>query len=327
MHSLGDKSASSSIKLEPMEINTYKLLLLPDGRRVATTKQHKTPTTHERPPEYAQRLARIKSVCESNHPIARKLRTQSLEVSRNIIVDDEYKILYCAVGKIACTNWRRVFLSLYDPARFPDPRNITIKSAHTVKLRQLSDYKWDEQVHRLDTYYKFMFARHPFERLASAYRSKFTYDLPYNRQYHRHYGTRIIEYYRPDASPQSLAEGKDVRFDEFLKFLADPESDSVDQNRHWSHVYHACNPCQITYDLVGKMETLERDAAQVIREAGVPSLISFPTREDAKYQNKMASEIVGELMAGVAPSLVQQIYRVYELDFSMFGYEWPIRGT
>ena len=38
--------------------------------------------------------------------------------------------------------------------------------------RYLSEWPPEKQVEMIKTYYKFMFARHPFERLLSAYRDK-----------------------------------------------------------------------------------------------------------------------------------------------------------
>lgn len=53
-----------------------------------------------------------------------------------------------------------------------------IRSPHGKKgehgYRYLSEWPPNEQVEMIKTYYKFMFARHPFERLLSAYRDKVT---------------------------------------------------------------------------------------------------------------------------------------------------------
>lgn len=266
----------------------------------------------------------MKNVCATNDPVVVHLRNEPLGISRGIIVDDQYRILYCAVGKVACTNWRRVFLTLSQAQRFPDAKNISATHAHTVKLRQLSDYPWEEQVYRLNTYYKFMFARNPIERLASAYRSKFSYNFPYNRHYHQKYGRLIISRYRQNPSQQSLHEGKDVKFSEFLQFIADPELEAIDKNRHWSHLYTACNPCQVQYDLIGKMETLEQDANHVLRDNHVETLVKFPTREAVNYNNEKTANIISELLSGVPPQLLQRIYQLYKVDFDMFGYKWPI---
>ena len=54
-----------------------------------------------------------------------------------------------------------------------------IRSPHGKKgeqgYRYLSEWPPEEQIKMLKTYYKFMFARHPFERLLSAYRDKVIY--------------------------------------------------------------------------------------------------------------------------------------------------------
>ena len=56
-----------------------------------------------------------------------------------------------------------------------------IKSPHGKKgdggYKYLSEWPPEEQIQMIKTYYKFMFVRHPLERLLSAYRDKVREEL------------------------------------------------------------------------------------------------------------------------------------------------------
>lgn len=92
----------------------------------------------------------------------------------NFIVDDRRRYVYCKVGQVAYSSWKRTLLNLADGVA--DARQLSFDDARGdytgTFLRLLSSYAPDEIDHRLKTYFKFMFVRHPFERLVSAYRNR-----------------------------------------------------------------------------------------------------------------------------------------------------------
>jgi Sulfotransferase family len=96
-------------------------------------------------------------------------------------VDDERKYIYCKVEKVACTTWKRTLLDLTGEVNNAVKLDFyKVHSRFTTRyIRKLSSYKQSEIEHRLKTYFKFMFTRHPFERLVSAYRSKIKRDEAY----------------------------------------------------------------------------------------------------------------------------------------------------
>ena len=114
-----------------------------------------------------------------------------------------------------------------------DPLEISAKDTHRLyRFHQLSQYNVEEIKHRLDNYMKFMFVRHPLERLLSAYRNK-SYDnkpserflnVSANEYFRLHYGTTITKEYRANPSNESLLRGHDVTFLEFFSYLIDPKT-------------------------------------------------------------------------------------------------------
>ena len=64
---------------------------------------------------------------------------------------------------------------------------------------------------------KFVWVRHPFERILSAYRNKLEH--PFTDEFQLRYGRKIIQKFRPLASKESLQSGADVSVTEFIKYL------------------------------------------------------------------------------------------------------------
>ena len=131
------------------------------------------------------------------------------DVLHHIVVDDKNHLLYCYVPKVACTTWKRLLMITTGLSDVQDYEQINGLDAHR-RLRRLSNYSSDEVNHRLKTYMKFMFARHPFERLLSGYNNKFK--GIHSEWWQLRYGTEIIKRYRSNPSEESLARGNDATF-------------------------------------------------------------------------------------------------------------------
>ena len=236
---------------------------------------------------------------------------------RNIIVSDEHRLLYCYVPKVACSNWKRVLLVLNGDAT--DPWKVNTADVHNRTLglfRYLNEYTPDEIVHRLYTYTKFLFVRHPFERLISAYRNKFidSYNLTFFKGL---YGRYIIKHYRKNPDALSLRTGEGVSFTEFVKFILNSPAETAD--RHWRRYDALCHPCLIYYDYIGKFENLVSDSSNLLKLLQVDDKVQFPYNKTSSYSvptTVLAKEIFKELPS----DLKMKLYNFYRDDFKMFGY-------
>lgn len=265
----------------------------------------------------ARRQRRIKDVCdflwlESNRTA---LHPSSLD---HIIVDDQHRLLYCYVPKVACTNWKRVLMTLNGNGG-QHPLDIPANDSHGQHVfRTLDLYTPAEIQHRIEHYLKFVFVRHPFERLVSAFRNKFQQN--YSVYFQNRFGRLIIQRYRTNPSQVSLERGHDVTFREFVRYLLDTETQRDGPlNEHWRPAFDLCRPCQINYDVVGKYETLERDADFVLGKiAGAGRRLSFPRIN--KTVNTF--RLMNELLANVSQEEAFKLYQLYALDFKMFDYHY-----
>ncbi|KAM5279677.1 carbohydrate sulfotransferase 13 [Ctenodactylus gundi] len=265
---------------------------------------------------HRQRRDLLRRACSR---LTRRQRLLAPADLQHVLVDDAHGLLYCYVPKVACTNWKRVLLALSGRAG-GDPRAIPAREAHAPgRLPSLADFSPAEIYRRLRAYLAFLFVREPFERLASAYRNKFT--RPYSAAFQRRFGTRIVARLRPSARPEARARGHDVRFAEFLAYLLDPRTRRDGPfNEHWERVHALCHPCRLRYDVVGKFETLAEDAAFVLDLVGAPGL-RFPA--PPRPQAAAARDLAARLFRDISPFYQRRLFNLYKMDYLLFNYSVP----
>lgn len=175
---------------------------------------------------------------------------------------------------------------------------------------------------KLKKYTKFIFVRDPFVRLISAYRNKF--ELPNNEFYRRFAQVMLRRYANQPTPPASVDEafeaGIHPSFSNFIQYLLDPKTEKeMPFNEHWRQVYRLCHPCQIQYDFVGHLETAEEDAEHLLRLLRVDNVVEFPTSS----RNLTASSWETDWFSTVPVEARRKLYKLYEPDFRLFGYQKP----
>ncbi|XP_059469273.1 carbohydrate sulfotransferase 11 isoform X2 [Neocloeon triangulifer] len=235
------------------------------------------------------------------------------EFLSHVIVDKEHKMLYCYVPKVACTNWKRVLMVLMQKTNVTKVLDITASLAHSQNMfMKLVNYTTPEVEQMLKTYTKFMFVRHPLERLLSAYKNKLQQNYESSKYFKKRYGRLIIQMYRPNASPEALERADDVTFQEFASYVSDTQ---LRPNEHWQPAAELCRPCAVHYDVVGKYESLKEDADFVLSH--VSRTVRFPELPKPSNTNanlKTSLDALPEL-------LLERLQQIYEADFRLFDYQ------
>ena len=241
---------------------------------------------------------------------------------RNIYVMEKYHALYCKIPKVACTNWKKTLLMAADHLAVDEAERVVGYDIHhtleTKYLKTLDEYSQEEIVSMLKSYFKFAFVRHPFDRLVSAYRNKFNNSL--NTLFPEMYGTQIIRQYRPSADNDSVTTGKNVTFEEFVRYAIDTHP--AKQNEHWQPYGQLCSFCNINYDFIGKYETLENDARFVLNRIGARQ-IKFPRTSFVKSSSKATNQSWTDVYRSVSQELIHKLWEKYSEDFEMFQYSYP----
>lgn len=198
-------------------------------------------------------------------------------------------------------------------ANSSDPLSIPADLVHKRGVfLTLNNFTVPEIRNMLNSYTKFLFVRHPFERLLSAYRNKFERDYVRSSYFQSRFGRYIIKNYRHNPSKESLEKGDDVTFVEFAAYLTGPEN--VTFNEHWKPVYNICRPCQIKYDFIGKYETLYSDSDHLLKLAGVQSS-AFP-----RVKPSNTSESLRKYYTSLTSQTITQLFNLYFMDFKIFNY-------
>ncbi|XP_015911439.1 carbohydrate sulfotransferase 11 [Parasteatoda tepidariorum] len=240
----------------------------------------------------------------------------------HFIVDDTHKLIYCFVPKVACTNWKRILLTLRK-SKPMDPLTIAGNETHQVNIfKTLNQYSSEEIKTKLKSYWKFAFTRHPYERILSAYRNKL--EDSYVNYFRIRFGTEIIKKFRTNPSKESLEKGHDVRFAEFVQYIT---SLSVIEwkkafNEHWRPVFDLCFPCHIKYDFIGKYETLVDDANFILEKTGVSKYVKFPERLKS-YPNKPTRDVMQSYYRNLSTETHRKLFEIYKEDFTLFEYDIP----
>jgi len=272
-------------------------------------------------PEQRQRINNLRHFCAAKRRELWQPNTKRFvgnpflekEQKTHIFVGNTVKLLYCAVPKVASTNWKRMLL-LFDGVK-SDINEMSVKSkVHTLTaLKPIYEVKEKDMPKLFQTSYKFMFVRHPFERLASAYRNKLADN---NTYFERTYGSRILKMLRKNLTSRQYNRGRGVTFQEFVQWLVRTEA----YDPHWVPVHRLCHPCNIRYDFIGKMETLFADADHVIRDVGSPH--KFPKTWTDGYKVSSNSLMV-KYFSTLNTREVKDIYEYYKDDFNAFDYGLP----
>ncbi|XP_051940683.1 carbohydrate sulfotransferase 12-like isoform X2 [Hippocampus zosterae] len=247
--------------------------------------------------EQMARKQRIMDVCSGNDFPG---RTRAFEQIPNreldhLIVDDTHQIIYCYVPKVACTNWKRVMVvlsqSLVSPVSgkpYTDPESVPPDLVHNSTLH-------------------------------------LTFAKP-NEDFYRQFGSVILRRYGnlsgslPETAAEAFAAGIKPTFQQFVSYLLDAETEKESIfNEHWRQVYRLCHPCQVKYDFIGRLETLETDAEHLLKLLQVDHLLRFPSGA----RNRTAASWERDWFAQIPVSMRTELYKLYQPDFELFGYPKP----
>ena len=233
-------------------------------------------------------------------------------VAQRIIVNEEHKLLFCPVPLTAIGPWMKVMYMLGPGKDLQDMADIPSKElVSRDNFTYLSSYPASEQEEKVATYLKFMVARHPFLRVATAYKMKFEAD---NAFFHERYGKEIVQLYRSGAAGQEA--GNDVKFSEFVKYLLHL-ADDAEMNEHWQPLQALCRPCEVGYDYILHYETLEKDASDFLAEAHL--LRRVPALPLDTWDHVPTGYVNG-LFQQITPAWIGQLVHMYQEDLAMFSY-------
>lgn len=288
------------ISSEKQRVKGYSVLAF-KGTSLGSERSNLAQRTSIMASRQQERKRQVSAYCKT------AVKTSALQPKalNHFIVDNKHKVVYCYIPKVACTTWKKIMAQLV---------GLKSKSVHEQRFNLLSFHSKAKVRSILQSYYKFLFVREPFERLLSAYKDKFTRKTnvwkKYAKKVKRSVGLRL------GTNSSTIADNGEITFQEFITYLIDVNSKGGRFNEHWRHYDSLCHPCNINFDYIGHYETLEDDAPYVLHKMAVDQFVSFPpvhftsTKDDLqRYYSKLPREDIIRLQ------------RIYRRDFEMFGYK------
>ncbi len=252
---------------------------------------------------------------------------------RFILVSDIHKALYCYVPKAACTNWKRVFLVLNRFATQDKISQFTMRKIHFTEVPTLNRYSTKDILHRLQTYTTFLVVRNPFTRMLSTYREKYETDKSETSRRHRkELGNFIHMKYgnHPELErKEPPTGGYNVTFQEYAKYIGDRELAKSLSSRRWKVVHSEamidiCLPCTVEYDIIGHLETLKSDAANILERIRASEYMDLVVGQSFHGTNSSQREILSKYYDQLTEDDIEGIRWRYKWDFEVFGYSEKI---
>ncbi|MGB3757392.1 MAG: sulfotransferase family protein [Rivularia sp. (in: cyanobacteria)] len=183
---------------------------------------------------------------------------------KRLIVNHQYRFIYCAIPKNASSSLMKAILALSDSSR---KKQLLHSSRDTIRIYvelnyNLASYTYAEARKILNSdYFKFVIVRNPWARLVSTYINLFI---------------RFHEHGRPTALVRDAAKyiyGEDIKdihsvnitFEEMIKYICATEDRYLDQLCIPQHLFLG----GIKYDYIARMENLSEDLQHIQNKLNV----------------------------------------------------------
>lgn len=189
-----------------------------------------------------------------------------------------------------------------------------------------------QQVNRtIEQSIKFLFVRHPLDRLVSAFRNKLEdSDAQEDGAYfYKTYGQKIVQRFRQssiyfreagDANSANI-EGQYKReptFPEFVDYLL--HTDPEDYDEHWRPVTLHCHVCLFHFDYIIKYENFEEEINFLVKMLQKDGRL--PKSFHLTWENKGGTDkdTTIRYLKQLSEKQVARLFEIYHLDFLYFGY-------
>lgn len=220
------------------------------------------------------------------------------------LVSVSRRYLCLTVPKVACTTIK-MLLHRLDAVRTPPPE------IHNLGAR-LADFGTAELVEMLTAaqWLRFGFVRNPYGRLFSAYKSKI--GNGWEQEY------RWLQDDIRDANAYPMRAGRragTVAFADFVRYVAQSDDPRVVRDGHLNLQSNILLCDCISYDVLGRFETLADDLRSVLQRLGAPAEIAGACTTVTNATTHVP------LAAAYDKALADIAYATYEPDFRSFGYD------
>ena len=173
-----------------------------------------------------------------------------------------------------------------------------------------------------------MFVRHPFERLASAYKERIATLAKDRIQPEPHYDSvrKMIcrRYTRFDSAQYLLSRGSPCEnfippFQHFVQYIltsTETPNGVAGMDGHWQPYAVVCQACKFKYNFIGKYETFNDDFTSLLKRLDV-SAWNNQKRRGASGHTVWDYQ---KLFSSLPDDLICRLKHLYNDDFQLFNY-------
>ena len=234
--------------------------------------------------------------------------------------------------KVASTAWMLTFAGMNNIPKYDIKEMVNSMSLHDYLFNEFSiKIIKPEDVSITSEFCKMMFVRHPFERLVSAFHDKFivikqkNLMVPFIDYYLRSIGMK-----KPKNIRQSwIDKYVDVTFKNFVEFVLYESSQLVkinDGSGHWWPYTDMCKMCDISYDYIGRLETLSKDVDCILDKFSKHNSLHQMKERIKKKVNASGhhnKNMTIDYFSQLSRTTILKLYEMYKDDFVLGGYEYP----
>ncbi|XP_077529737.1 carbohydrate sulfotransferase 10-like [Haemaphysalis longicornis] len=212
---------------------------------------------------------------------------------------------FCSIPKTASSSLKALILKA---EHFKDPGDdadqIFFKFQKWFKP-VLPSTVWENKLG--SAYIKLLVVRHPFERLVSAYVDKVRTTRPFLPSVKQMYKNGFV-----GKGPNGT-----FTFGEFVNYILELPADKWDN--HWAPFTPRCRPCSMRYNVIARVETLDRDLEAFLPRIGLSGW-SLPKRNVKAQKNGSLTREIPQYFSEVSRQQMLRLHAIYMYDFELFGY-------
>ena len=220
-------------------------------------------------------------------------------------VSEKHKFLYLETPKAACTKIKSLIYKLEGIQEPKDSLDLhSRKSKKKLYPKKLLDFSYEDQEKILfsENWFRFAFARNPYERLQSCYYSKIYVDED-----------EFFKKFKEEMRKEASSKNQIITFEEFVKTICAQKD--MDRDTHWRSQNSVLFTDLIQYDTIGKVENFSNDMKNIFAKLEIMNSnhINLDKKENASTEDRESVHYSEELSA--------LVYDEFNRDFEKFSYD------
>ena len=279
-------------------------------------------------------------------------RITLLPATMHLFTEPTRVMAYCQVPKAGSTTWRNTFANMnaIKDGGIRQRSQKLYSKKNSFRAKTFGDLANLNGLHIV----KFMFVRHPFERLVSAYNDKFVIyrnatrfqkvcklmgkDVEIGELYLNLIRSYQESYMNMTSSNPCFANSSlEFKFSCFIEYVLD----SANNEKLPSHIYSAyqihwwlfteiCRVCYVQYDLIGHIENFQEDLQILLTKFHNNKFLIELYKNKTKSRcfancKETKNESYLKYLQQLTKGTIMRLYRRYKNDFEFGGYDFPMK--